>query len=191
MKELNKIWDKQFSTTKARCFLPCILTFLHSFPQPNNILLMTEHAYPEIKIIDFGLARQIKDGEQICLIVGTPEYVGKVYLYFLITVHYNTVPSNFRFCFCFFAFSKLLKYLNLSLWENQVIFGKYNLYIFLHLDFDFVMLMLLEITSSPNTSLITISFIRYKAHNDKSRPSLNMFSLNSELQIIPYCERFL
>lgn len=38
---------------------------------------MTEHAYPEIKIIDFGLARQIKDGEQICLIVGTPEYVGK------------------------------------------------------------------------------------------------------------------
>ena len=37
---------------------------------------MTEHSYPEIKIIDFGLARQIKDGEQICLIVGTPEYVG-------------------------------------------------------------------------------------------------------------------
>ena len=38
---------------------------------------MTEHAYPEIKIIDFGLARQIKEGEQICLIVGTPEYVGE------------------------------------------------------------------------------------------------------------------
>ena len=38
---------------------------------------MTEHPYPEIKIIDFGLARQIKDGEQICLIVGTPEYVGR------------------------------------------------------------------------------------------------------------------
>ena len=45
--------------------------------QPNNILLMTEHAYPEIKIIDFGLARKIVEGEQICLIVGTPEYVGK------------------------------------------------------------------------------------------------------------------
>ena len=41
---------------------------------------MTENAYPEIKIIDFGLARKIKDGEQICLIVGTPEYVGKVYI---------------------------------------------------------------------------------------------------------------
>ena len=47
---------------------------------------MTEHAYPEIKIIDFGLARQIKDGEQICLIVGTPEYVGKVYLCKLMAV---------------------------------------------------------------------------------------------------------
>ena len=54
----------------------CVLIFW----QPNNILLMTEHAYPEIKIIDFGLARQIKDGEQICLIVGTPEYVGKCYV---------------------------------------------------------------------------------------------------------------
>ena len=38
---------------------------------------MTEVLYPEIKIIDFGLARKIKPGEQICLIVGTPEYVGK------------------------------------------------------------------------------------------------------------------
>lgn len=44
---------------------------------------MTEHAYPEIKIIDFGLARQIKDGEQICLIVGTPEYVGKRCIFIL------------------------------------------------------------------------------------------------------------
>ncbi|XP_073237324.1 serine/threonine-protein kinase 17A-like [Porites lutea] len=49
--------------------------FVHLDIKPNNILLMTEHAYPEIKIIDFGLARKIKDGEQICLIVGTPEYV--------------------------------------------------------------------------------------------------------------------
>ena len=54
-----------------------ILFFLILVIQPNNILLMTEHPYPEIKIIDFGLARQIKDGEQICLIVGTPEYVGR------------------------------------------------------------------------------------------------------------------
>lgn len=46
--------------------------------QPNNILLMTEVLYPEIRIIDFGLARKIKPGEQICLIVGTPEYVGEL-----------------------------------------------------------------------------------------------------------------
>lgn len=49
---------------------------LFFFSQPNNILLMTEEMYPEIRIIDFGLARKIKPGEQICLIVGTPEYVG-------------------------------------------------------------------------------------------------------------------
>ena len=35
----------------------------------------------------------------------------------------------------------------------------------------------LEITSSSNTSLVTISFIRYKAHKDKSQPSPNTFSL--------------
>lgn len=51
---------------------------------------MTEHAYPEIKIIDFGLARQIKDGEQICLIVGTPEYVGKF--------NFNLLLSEILFC---------------------------------------------------------------------------------------------
>ena len=51
---------------------------------------MTEHAYPEIKIIDFGLARQIKDGEQICLIVGTPEYVGKCCICIFIT-QYTTI----------------------------------------------------------------------------------------------------
>ena len=51
---------------------------------------MTEHAYPEIKIIDFGLARQIKDGEQICLIVGTPEYVGKCCICIVIT-NYTSV----------------------------------------------------------------------------------------------------
>lgn len=56
--------------------------FVHLDIKPNNILLMTEHSYPEIKIIDFGLARQIKDGEQICLIVGTPEYVAPEILEF-------------------------------------------------------------------------------------------------------------
>ncbi|XP_068716069.1 serine/threonine-protein kinase 17A-like [Montipora capricornis] len=56
--------------------------FVHLDIKPNNILLMTEHPYPEIKIIDFGLARQIKDGEQICLIVGTPEYVAPEILEF-------------------------------------------------------------------------------------------------------------
>lgn len=66
---------------------------------------MTEHAYPEIKIIDFGLARQIKDGEQICLIVGTPEYVGKCCVFFF------SGKSKFQFtwymyCAVCLAFSK-------------------------------------------------------------------------------------
>ena len=38
---------------------------------------MTDDPSPELKIIDFGLARKIKKGEQICLMVGTPEFVGE------------------------------------------------------------------------------------------------------------------
>ena len=40
---------------------------------------MTNDQTPEIKIIDFGLSRKIKRGEQICLMVGTPEFVGEYY----------------------------------------------------------------------------------------------------------------
>ena len=40
-------------------------------------------------------------------------------------------------------------------------------------------LSVLEITSSPNTSHVSISFILHKAHN-KSRPSLNTFTLYSK-----------
>ena len=76
----------------------CVLIFW----QPNNILLMTEHAYPEIKIIDFGLARQIKDGEQICLIVGTPEYVGKCCICIFIT-HYTSIINKLYLRFMLFA----------------------------------------------------------------------------------------
>ncbi|XP_031568244.1 serine/threonine-protein kinase 17A-like [Actinia tenebrosa] len=56
--------------------------YVHLDIKPNNILLMTEIRYPEIRIIDFGLARKIKPGEQICLIVGTPEYVAPEILEF-------------------------------------------------------------------------------------------------------------
>lgn len=38
---------------------------------------MTEEPYPDIRIIDFGFAKNVKPGEQICLIVGTPDYVGE------------------------------------------------------------------------------------------------------------------
>lgn len=38
---------------------------------------MTEEPYPDIRIIDFGFAKNVRPGEQICLIVGTPDYVGK------------------------------------------------------------------------------------------------------------------
>lgn len=91
--------DRQFKTKMSydshhRHNIPDVhlIIFLHfsSVVQPNNILLMTEHAYPEIKIIDFGLARQIKDGEQICLIVGTPEYVGECARYFTLNMHVDT-----------------------------------------------------------------------------------------------------
>ena len=68
---------------------------------------MTEHAYPEIKIIDFGLARQIKDGEQICLIVGTPEYVGKCCICIFIT-HYTSIINMLYLRFMLLICSTLL-----------------------------------------------------------------------------------
>lgn len=46
--------------------------------QPENILCMdtATPGYDEIKLIDFGLARELKSGASLSVICGTPEFVG-------------------------------------------------------------------------------------------------------------------
>ena len=47
-----------------------------SLPQPENILLYRKGQL-DIKIADFGLAVQLKEGEEMKNLVGTAEYVGE------------------------------------------------------------------------------------------------------------------
>jgi len=49
---------------------------ISSFIQPENIVLKEEKS-PQIKLIDFGLARKLSQGEMVREIMGTPEFVGK------------------------------------------------------------------------------------------------------------------
>ena len=45
-------------------------------PQPENILLYRRGSL-DIKIADFGLAVQLREGEEMKNLVGTAEYVGE------------------------------------------------------------------------------------------------------------------
>jgi len=46
--------------------------------QPENIMLLDKNVpNPRIKLIDFGIAHQIKAGNEFKNIFGTPEFVGK------------------------------------------------------------------------------------------------------------------
>lgn len=45
--------------------------------QPENILLKNTRR-KTIKLVDFGLARVVKENEQVREIMGTPEFVGKM-----------------------------------------------------------------------------------------------------------------
>ncbi len=47
--------------------------------QPENIMLLDKNVpNPRIKLIDFGIAHQIKAGNEFKNIFGTPEFVGKI-----------------------------------------------------------------------------------------------------------------
>ena len=63
------------------------------FRQPENVLLVSHDKDSDIKLVDFGLAKMLKEGEIIRDMVGTPEFVGKLgnidSFYFL----YNSVIS--------------------------------------------------------------------------------------------------
>lgn len=50
---------------------------MHFVFQPENIMLLDKNVpNPRIKLIDFGIAHQIKDGNEFKNIFGTPEFVG-------------------------------------------------------------------------------------------------------------------
>jgi len=50
---------------------------VHLDLKPQNILLTSESPLGDIKIVDFGLSRIMKNSEELREIMGTPEYVGK------------------------------------------------------------------------------------------------------------------
>ena len=50
---------------------------VHLDLKPQNILLTSESPLGDIKIVDFGLSRILKNSEELREIMGTPEYVGK------------------------------------------------------------------------------------------------------------------
>ena len=45
--------------------------------QPENVLLVSHDKDSDIKLVDFGLAKMLKEGEIIRDMVGTPEFVGE------------------------------------------------------------------------------------------------------------------
>lgn len=50
--------------------------------QPENIMLLDKNVpNPRIKLIDFGIAHQIKAGNEFKNIFGTPEFVGECGLF--------------------------------------------------------------------------------------------------------------
>ena len=55
--------------------------FTTIFPhlQPENLLLYRKGSL-EIKIVDFGLAVQLQEGQEVKSLVGTAEYVCKLHL---------------------------------------------------------------------------------------------------------------
>ena len=44
--------------------------------QPENVLLVSDEKESDIKLVDFGLAKFLKEGEEIREMLGTPEFVG-------------------------------------------------------------------------------------------------------------------
>jgi hypothetical protein len=50
------------------------------FQQPQNLVLMSEFPHGEVKLCDLGISRYISQGADIRDILGTPDYVGKLFL---------------------------------------------------------------------------------------------------------------
>lgn len=55
------------------------------FLQPQNILLSTQEPDTDIKLCDFGISRIVQNGVEVKEILGTPDYVGKFFPFFLLS----------------------------------------------------------------------------------------------------------
>lgn len=78
-------WKDLYFIKKCTClFIKAMFFFLI---QPQNILLTCLSPLGDIKLVDFGLARRLGSAGELREILGTPEYVGKVY----------SVPFIFKF----------------------------------------------------------------------------------------------
>lgn len=51
--------------------------------QPQNLVLMSEFPHGEVKLCDLGISRYISQGADIRDILGTPDYVGKLFCMFI------------------------------------------------------------------------------------------------------------
>lgn len=65
--------------------------------QPQNILLTSKSPLGDIKIVDFGLSRIVKSSEELREIMGTPEYVGKLFIQRWCSLKEEGTTSNGEF----------------------------------------------------------------------------------------------
>lgn len=74
--------------TNASCLCFCLF-------QPQNILLTSAQPLGDIRIVDFGLSRQVDNKSEVREILGTPEYVGEsVRFYLLLVFCFLSAASN-------------------------------------------------------------------------------------------------
>ena len=66
------------------------------FLQPQNLVMMEELPESSVKLVDFGLSRQIVQGVDLSNIMGTPDYMGRFYFFFQKTFNEFFIP---RFSF--------------------------------------------------------------------------------------------
>ena len=55
----------------------CLFYRVCLHPQPQNLLLTSTNPLGDIKIVDFGLSRVVRENQELREIMGTPEYVGE------------------------------------------------------------------------------------------------------------------
>lgn len=75
---INETYVVHFVTLHTPIHSHTSLTYTHTHTQPENILLYRKGSL-DIKIADFGLSVQVKEGQEMKNLVGTAEYVCKYY----------------------------------------------------------------------------------------------------------------